>query len=1110
MHFLKHFFFFLFYLLLFFLAFTLVDMYFLLNRGFRLGFGIITLAFFLFYLFRYFIPLLRLAFWPRQREIQRIAKIIGRRFPEIHDILLNFWQIYHDMGQETEEPFKAAALHQLFARLENKSFHPTAAGQLLNIPSRRLGAILTVLLITFMIAPGGVKQAFLKVFYPSRSFAEPLPTQVLNLSGDRKVLRNDPVALSGTYQGVMPNRLYVVLKSQEKSASTLRRIEIPLRASRTFRYEIAHVTTPFTYWFEGKLAVSRFRNRPVQSLPGKVVVASRPRVRNLKVKIHFPPYTGLPPEILPANQGEISALAGSRITVAIETGRALSSAWLQFNDSTQTPLRVRENRASGQFLLRKNGSYRIFIMDRDSVRNYQPVEYTLTAVPDEKPFVELVKPGEDVDLGEDLTVDYLINLRDDFGLNRLFLKGRVVRAGGSGDTSQFRIRLPIQKITNLRGFSEGSWSLKSFLLVPDDYIEYYAEAFDNNRFNGPGIGRSETFVIRLPSLVELLENSDKSLDKSARETESVLRDSKDLKKQLEELNREIKRDTELTWERRQEIREQLKKQKETMDKLQDLQKSLDSIIKKLGDQDVLSSETLEKYFKLQKMMEDIATPEMLKTMEKIREALEKADINKLKQALESFQMSAEDFANKIERTYELMKQVQFEQKLDELNHLAEKISADQQQINEKIAQKELPEADKKQLSYKENNLSKETDYLKKQIGDARQMLKKLEQPPSKELQKAESYMDSRQISRQMNQMSSQISQGRMQKARKGGKQALNEMQQLQSMLQNSKNNLMARQKQELMQELSKVMRDMLDNSFRQEQLARQSMRLDIASSQLNAIARKQSRLKEDFRRNINQIVRLSQKTFFISPQLNKTLSDLMGNMNKALSELEERNTRAAAHAQRKAMGGLNQAIFSLQSSMNRLSRSQSASGFQEYMKQLQKMAGQQGQLNGQTLSLFQQQQSGRLKMSAEAMARLAAQQEMIRRSLQQLNQESGSPRDILGHLDQLGQEMEAVIKELNAKKLDRKLIARQQKILSRMLDAQKSIREREFSKKREAERGKNVLVKSPPQLRKEMLRRENYLRKELLKAIQKGYSAEYKEFIKHYFEELSRREVRPN
>ena len=91
--------------------------------------------------------------------------------------------------------------------------------------------------------------------------------------------------------------------------------------------------------------------------------------------------------------------------------------------------------------------------------------------------------------------------------------------------------------------------------------------------------------------------------------------------------------------------------------------------------------------------------------------------------------------------------------------------------------------------------------------------------------------------------------------------------------------------------------------------------------------------------------------------------------------------------------------------------------------------------------------------------------------------------------------------------MDRRVIERQERILSRLLDAQKSIREKEYSRKREAEREMVRIVKSPPELRWELLQQEDRLRRELMKALEEGYSQEYREYIKSYFDILSRRKI---
>ena len=255
---------------------------------------------------------------------------------------------------------------------------------------------------------------------------------------------------------------------------------------------------------------------------------------------------------------------------------------------------------------------------------------------------------------------------------------------------------------------------------------------------------------------------------------------------------------------------------------------------------------------------------------------------------------------------------------------------------------------------------------------------------------------------------------------------------------------------------------------------------------------------------ISQILDIADQTFFISPDLNQHMDEVYSNMEAAINQLEERNPARASRNQIAAMSGFNKALLSLQNSMNQMNQSNSASGMESFMQQLQNMAGAQGQLNQESMMQFQLGQQGKMQLSSDALARMAAQQEMIKQSLENLTQEYGSRRDVLGRLGELSGEMEEVIKQLREEKMDRQLIERQEKILSRMLDAQKSVREREYSKRREAEREEIRIVKSPPEIKKDLLRKKNLLRKEMMNALEEGYTLEYKEYIKNYFESLSR------
>jgi hypothetical protein len=105
------------------------------------------------------------------------------------------------------------------------------------------------------------------------------------------------------------------------------------------------------------------------------------------------------------------------------------------------------------------------------------------------------------------------------------------------------------------------------------------------------------------------------------------------------------------------------------------------------------------------------------------------------------------------------------------------------------------------------------------------------------------------------------------------------------------------------------------------------------------------------------------------------------------------------------------------------------------------------------------------------------------------------------NLNQIAKEMEEVVSEMRTQKLDNDLIQKQERILSKLLDAQRSINERDYEKDRESSAGTNVTRQSPANPASVDGNR-NQLQDELLNAQREGYSRDYQGLIRKYFEKL--------
>ena len=216
--------------------------------------------------------------------------------------------------------------------------------------------------------------------------------------------------------------------------------------------------------------------------------------------------------------------------------------------------------------------------------------------------------------------------------------------------------------------------------------------------------------------------------------------------------------------------------------------------------------------------------------------------------------------------------------------------------------------------------------------------------------------------------------------------------------------------------------------------------------------------------------------------------------------------------QAQALEGLNESVMQMQQSMSQMAQSQSATGFEQFLEQLQQMAGSQGQLNEQTLNLFQTQgNQGSMTLQQQGeMRRIAGEQAAIQEALEKMSSKMGSRQDIMGRLGELGSKMDEVVQDLLTQNVDRKTIERQREILSRMLDAQKSVREREYSKKRKAETAKKYMVIDPGSLKHLSDLEKKKLQDALKKSLNEGYQSDYQNLIELYFKQLIQQQNEKN
>jgi hypothetical protein len=135
--------------------------------------------------------------------------------------------------------------------------------------------------------------------------------------------------------------------------------------------------------------------------------------------------------------------------------------------------------------------------------------------------------------------------------------------------------------------------------------------------------------------------------------------------------------------------------------------------------------------------------------------------------------------------------------------------------------------------------------------------------------------------------------------------------------------------------------------------------------------------------------------------------------------------------------------------------------------------------------------------------RLSEQQQRIREQIEQIQRDDLQEQKLLGRLDQAQKDMKEVEESIREGSNLGDLPQKQQRILSRLLDAQRSVHRRDFDPEREARTAGDVPAVSAPELSPDLLRQSDRLRMDLLKSESDRYPSQYRSFIEAYLRSLN-------
>jgi len=372
--------------------------------------------------------------------------------------------------------------------------------------------------------------------------------------------------------------------------------------------------------------------------------------------------------------------------------------------------------------------------------------------------------------------------------------------------------------------------------------------------------------------------------------------------------------------------------------------------------------------------------------------------------------------------------------------------------------------------------------------------------PSHELEELVESDMTHETSKELKTASRQLRQGEITKASQSATQGAEKLKRLTRNIENIRESFRGETVEAMVAKFEKALQNTLFISKEQEKLQKETKNLPRSSPRLGKMANRQQLLRDQLSQLIGALMQLSSETFAVSPAMGKAIGRATAGMNESLTKLEERNGREAVESQSTTVSALNEAALATLAAINAIEQSGSAAGLEQFMERMRQMAGQQQGINDQSLQLALGQMA--VFAQEQMLQKLQRQQEQLRKSLDQLMKEMRGSGRGNESLSGIAEEMDEVIKDFRLKKVDQRTVERQQKILSRMLDSQRSMKQRDFSEKREGTTAMDVVREGPSGLPSDLGQRRNLAMEALSLALKAGYSRDYQEMIRTYFNTL--------
>ncbi len=1064
-----------------------------------------------------------LKWWLFKRGLGEVesAKMIGRFFPGIGDKLLNVLQLSH---QQTSSALLSAGIAQKAAAFQGVAFESAIDLRDNKRHLKYLAIPFAIICALLLIDKGIFTQSAQRIVQFNREFSPQATFQFVLLNKSMSAFFNEDFTLQLLLDGeALPETAYMLNGTQRRKMESV--------GTGKFAYTFDRMQQSATVQFEA----SGFYSKPFT-----VSIVNRPEVNRLDIRLRFPAYLQRKAEQL-TNAGNIEVPEGTNISWKIGT-RFANKAQVRFGDAAPNDMQLIDRETFGFSKNINDPEQYALVLENENSKNKEPISYSIKVVKDQFPQITVDNLRDSilfksVMLGGQVT--------DDYGITELRLKYQITNA--NQQSPERAVLIPLSSRNAQQNFFY-AWAIDSLQLKPGDRVTYYLQVWDNDGVNGRKATRSASYVFALPGKDELATQISKSQQKTETRIDESLTQAKDLQKSIEETQQRLRGKQSLDWQDKKMLDNLVEQRKKLDDAISQLEKENELLEQKKEAFTEENERIKEKSEQIQKLMNDLLDEETKKLFQELEKMLrENADPSQMQKVLDKLNRKEINLEKELERTLELFKQLQYEYKFDQsIESLKEQIfkqeqlledtkelagektsdakNADQKNTAEQSKEKDSENKNSGNSADKSNeNHSKDGDNpsgeknledLSKEQGQINQQTEKLKQE-LKELEKLGQELDQQQelpgdekfnpLQQDQQDSKQSLDNGKPKKAINSQKRSIQQMKQMQQQMESAQNSMEMEMDMENLESLRQILHGLIRLSYDQESLMTDFNQVQQSDPRYVQLSQNQIKVKDDSKVLEDSLLVLAKKDPFLGSVVTKEISELNDHLDKAALNVKERRKSNASAEMQFSMTSINNLALLLNSHynmmMNAMQNAKKKPGKGKQSGKERNLSQMQMQLNQQMEEIRKGGKQGR--QLSEELAKMAAEQERIRRALQEmqekLKQEGGKVPggDLPGKMEQT--EMDLVNKQITEQ-----TIKRQNEIITRLLEAEKSMREQNQDQERKGEAAKDYAKELPRNFEEYLRLKEKEV--ELLKTVPPRLYPYYKKEVNEYFKRIGTKE----